>query len=285
MLAAQLTSAGAVPAQLGVVPDDEEEHRKTMERALLGFDMLVTSGGASVGPHDLVRKVQSDLRVDEVFWGVAVKPGKPVAFGVRREHLVFNLPGNPVSALVCFELFVRPAIEALQGIPEPLPAFSTGVLAGSVARNAARARTNSSRERSAPRTRRARRSKGRQGLGKTQQRLDRRPHEELEADEGRHGFPGRLKTRWSRRTPKATGCRASRHAPEDLFDPEAGLHPPHEIVGPDRGASRRDEHVEAEQRTLHRLPMFLLVVGDDPELRRHRTGGGQLRREHEAVRL
>ena len=55
MLAAQLASAGAVPAQLGVVPDDEEEHRKTMERALLGFDMLVTSGGASVGPHDLVR--------------------------------------------------------------------------------------------------------------------------------------------------------------------------------------------------------------------------------------
>jgi len=138
MLAAQLSSAGAVPAQLGVVPDEEEEHRKTMERALLGFDMLVTSGGASVGPHDLVRKVQSDLRVDEVFWGVAVKPGKPVAFGVRREHLVFNLPGNPVSALVCFELFVRPAIEALQGIPEPLPAFSTGALAAPVARNAAR---------------------------------------------------------------------------------------------------------------------------------------------------
>ena len=138
MLAAQLTSAGAVPAQLGVVPDDETEHRKTMERALLGFDMLVTSGGASVGPHDLVRKVQSELRVDEVFWGVAVKPGKPVAFGVRREHLVFNLPGNPVSALVCFELFVRPAIEALQGIPEPLPAFLTGVLAAPVSRNAAR---------------------------------------------------------------------------------------------------------------------------------------------------
>jgi molybdopterin molybdotransferase len=138
MLTAQLTSAGAVPAQLGVVPDQEEEHRKTMERALLGFDMLVTSGGASVGPHDLVRKVQSDLRVDEVFWGVAVKPGKPVAFGVRREHLVFNLPGNPVSALVCFELFVRPAIEALQGIPEPLPAFSAGVLAAPVSRNAAR---------------------------------------------------------------------------------------------------------------------------------------------------
>jgi molybdopterin molybdotransferase len=138
MLAAQLTSAGAVPAQLGVVTDDEQEHRIAMERALLGFDMLVTSGGASVGPHDLVRKVQADLRVEEVFWGVAVKPGKPIAFGVRRDHLVFNLPGNPVSALVCFELFVRPAVAALQGVPQPLPAFSQGVLAAPISRNPTR---------------------------------------------------------------------------------------------------------------------------------------------------
>ena len=138
MLAAQLTSAGAVPAQLGVVTDDEEEHRKTMERALLGFDMLVTTGGASVGPHDLVRRVQAGLRVEEVFWGVAMKPGRPVAFGVRRDHLVFNLPGNPVSALVCFELLVRPAVKALLGLPDPLPAFQTGVLAEEVPRNAER---------------------------------------------------------------------------------------------------------------------------------------------------
>ena len=88
-----------------------------MERALLGFDMLVTTGGASVGPHDLVRKVQADLRVEEVFWGVAMKPGKPVAFGVRRDHLVFNLPGNPVSVLATFELLVRPAVNALAGLP------------------------------------------------------------------------------------------------------------------------------------------------------------------------
>jgi molybdopterin molybdotransferase len=138
MLAAQLTSAGAVPAQLGVVSDDEQEHRTAMERALLGFDVLVTTGGASVGPHDLVRKVQADLRVEEVFWGVAVKPGKPIAFAVRRDHLVFNLPGNPVSALVCFELFVRPAVAALQGVLDPLPAFSRGTLAAPVHRNPGR---------------------------------------------------------------------------------------------------------------------------------------------------
>jgi molybdopterin molybdotransferase len=138
LLATALQLAGAVPAQLGVVSDDEEEHRRAIERALLGFDMLVTTGGASVGPHDLVRKVQAGLRVQEVFWGVAMKPGKPVAFGVRRDHVVFNLPGNPVSVLATFELLVRPAVNAMLGLPEPLPAFRTGVLAAPVRRNARR---------------------------------------------------------------------------------------------------------------------------------------------------
>jgi molybdopterin molybdotransferase len=138
LLATALQLAGAVPAQLGVVADDPDEHERAMERALLGFDMLVTSGGASVGPHDFVRSTQAKLRVDEHFWGVAVKPGKPIAFGTRRDHLVFNLPGNPVSVLVTFELFVRPAVNALLGLGDPLPEFRGGILAESIARNAHR---------------------------------------------------------------------------------------------------------------------------------------------------
>jgi molybdopterin molybdotransferase len=138
LLSTALQLAGAIPAQLGVVADDEEDHRRTMERALLGFDMLVTTGGASVGPHDLVRKVQAALRVEEVFWGVAMKPGKPVAFGVRRDHLVFNLPGNPVSVLATFEMLVRPGVRALLGLPDPLPAFRRGTLGASRRRNAVR---------------------------------------------------------------------------------------------------------------------------------------------------
>jgi molybdopterin molybdotransferase len=138
LLSTALQLAGAIPAQLGVVADDEEDHRRTMERALLGFDMLVTTGGASVGPHDLVRKVQAALRVEEVFWGVAMKPGKPVAFGVRRDHLVFNLPGNPVSVLATFEMLVRPGVRALLGLPDPLPAFRRGTLVASRRRNAVR---------------------------------------------------------------------------------------------------------------------------------------------------
>ena len=138
LLATALQLAGAVPAQLGVVGDDADELERAMERALLGFDMLVTSGGASVGPHDLVRETQAGLRVEELFWGVAVKPGKPVAFGVRRDHLVFNLPGNPVSVLVTFELFVRPAVNALLGLPHPEPRYFEGTLASGLRRNAER---------------------------------------------------------------------------------------------------------------------------------------------------
>jgi molybdopterin molybdotransferase len=137
LLAAQLASAGAMVEQLDAVADDEDAHRSALERGLEA-DVLVTSGGVSVGPHDLVRSVGAQLGVEEVLWGVAVKPGKPLWFGVRGETLVFGLPGNPVSALVCFELFVRPALLSLQGAAEPLPRFEPGRLARSVRPNAVR---------------------------------------------------------------------------------------------------------------------------------------------------
>jgi molybdopterin molybdotransferase len=104
----------------------------------LKHDLLVTSGGVSVGPHDLVRGIEAELGVEEVFWRVAVKPGKPVSFGVRERTLVFGLPGNPVSSLVGFELFVRPAVLALQGHADPRPRFEPGRLAAAARRNPAR---------------------------------------------------------------------------------------------------------------------------------------------------
>jgi molybdopterin molybdotransferase len=137
LLAAQLESAGAVVEQLDAVADDEEAHRAALGRGLEA-DVLVTSGGVSVGPHDLVRSVGAELGIEEAFWGVAVKPGKPLWFGVRGQTLVFGLPGNPVSSLVCFELFVRPAVLALQGASEPLPRFEPGRLARSLRPNAVR---------------------------------------------------------------------------------------------------------------------------------------------------
>ena len=132
MLAAVLEAAGAVVERSAATEDTEEAHTRALEYALDGADVVVTSGGVSVGPHDLVRSVAARLGVEEVFWGVAMRPGKPLAFGVRGETLVFGLPGNPVSSLVGCLLFVRPALLALQGDPDPAPPFRPGSLAADV---------------------------------------------------------------------------------------------------------------------------------------------------------
>ena len=100
---------GVEATAFGIVPDDYEATR-TAIAAGLEYDVLLTSGGVSVGRFDFVKDVQDELGVERRLWGVAMKPGKPMAFGVRGKTLVFGLPGNPVSAMVSFELFVRPAL-------------------------------------------------------------------------------------------------------------------------------------------------------------------------------
>ena len=137
MLAAAFENAGAEVERIGPVSDDEAEHRRALARGLEA-DVLVSSGGVSVGPHDLVRRILAELGVEEDFWGVAVRPGKPLAFGTRGRTLVFGLPGNPVSALVGVELFVRPALLALQGAADPGPSYETARLASPLRRNGAR---------------------------------------------------------------------------------------------------------------------------------------------------
>jgi molybdopterin molybdotransferase len=137
MLAAAFRAAGADVVSVETVGDDADQLQAALERGLEA-DVLVTSGGVSVGEHDLVREVERALGVEEVFWRVAIKPGKPLAFGVRGSTLVFGLPGNPVSALVGCELFVKPALRALQGALEPLPVFEPGRLAASLRQSDAR---------------------------------------------------------------------------------------------------------------------------------------------------
>jgi molybdopterin molybdotransferase len=131
ILATQIRSTGAIVERLPPVKDDAEATRTAIGRGLEA-DVLVTSGGVSVGVYDLVRATEAELGVEEVFWQVAVRPGKPVAFGVRGRTLVFGLPGNPVSSLVGFELFARPALLALQGLAEPRPVFRPGRLGRAV---------------------------------------------------------------------------------------------------------------------------------------------------------
>ena len=137
LISAQVQTAGAEATVFPVVADDPAATHAALEQAL-ELDVLITSGGVSVGPHDLVRATLAELGATEVFWRVAVKPGKPIAFAVRGETLVFGLPGNPVSSLVAFELFVRPALRALQGAREPAPEYLPGRLAGAVRRSADR---------------------------------------------------------------------------------------------------------------------------------------------------
>ena len=114
-LAAQAQRAGARVVAREIVRDEREHTVETLGRALEAADVVVVSGGVSVGPHDHVKPALADLGVEERFWRVALKPGKPTWFGTRGDKVVFGLPGNPVSAIVTFHLFARPALRRLAG--------------------------------------------------------------------------------------------------------------------------------------------------------------------------
>jgi molybdopterin molybdotransferase len=137
MLAAALGRLGAITTMVPAAADTPAAHRAAFA-AGLEHDVVLSTGGVSVGPHDLVRGIGSELGVRELFWRVKMRPGKPLSFGIRDRTLVFGIPGNPVSVLVCFELFVAPALVALQGSAQPRPAFSRAPLAVAVPRNAER---------------------------------------------------------------------------------------------------------------------------------------------------
>jgi molybdenum cofactor synthesis domain-containing protein len=114
-LLAQSREAGAEARRVAASSDDADVLRVAMEEALMSADVVITSGGVSVGEKDLVKGTLLSLGVEQVFWGIKLKPGKPVFFGTREDARFFGLPGNPVSAMVCFELFVRPALMKMMG--------------------------------------------------------------------------------------------------------------------------------------------------------------------------
>jgi molybdopterin molybdotransferase len=132
-----VTAAGAEPVAAEMVRDDLEATREAISGAL-DADLVVICGGVSVGEHDHVRPALAELGVEEVFWGVALRPGKPTWFGVAPGGtLVFGLPGNPVSAMVTFLLFARPALLALSGLA-PGGHAATAVLERDVAKRPGR---------------------------------------------------------------------------------------------------------------------------------------------------
>ena len=130
-LYAQVEEAGGIPIDMGIAPDDEAETERIFRAALAKADALITSGGVSVGEHDVVKTVLAKL--GEInFWRVAMKPGKPQAYGIADGKPIFGLPGNPVSSLVVFELFVRPALLKMAGQTHLFRPTFKAVLAESV---------------------------------------------------------------------------------------------------------------------------------------------------------
>ncbi|MBT3509199.1 MAG: molybdopterin molybdotransferase MoeA [Nitrospina sp.] len=114
MLAAQIKSAGGIPVYLGIAKDTEKDLMEKFESALKA-DVVVSSGGVSVGDYDLVKSSLQKMGQDMLFWKVAMKPGKPLAFGRIGDTPIFGLPGNPVSSFVSFEQFVRPSLRKTMG--------------------------------------------------------------------------------------------------------------------------------------------------------------------------
>ena len=130
-LYAQVEEAGGIPIDMGIARDDEAETERIFRAALSEADALITSGGVSVGEHDIVKNVLEKLGKIN-FWRVAMKPGKPQAYGIADGKPIFGLPGNPVSSLVVFELFVRPALLKMAGHRDLLRPTFKAVLSESI---------------------------------------------------------------------------------------------------------------------------------------------------------
>jgi molybdopterin molybdotransferase len=130
---ALLDRIGAEPIDMGVVADDPAAIERAFRQASEIADVVITSGGVSVGEADFVKQILNQLG-EVLFWKIAMKPGRPLAYGKLGKAHFFGLPGNPVSAIVTFHLFVRTALRALQGL-DPLPPRFTVHLTEDVRRN------------------------------------------------------------------------------------------------------------------------------------------------------
>ena len=126
-LAAFITAQGGTPLDLGIAPDQEDGLR-ALAAGARGSDILVTTGGASVGDHDLVQSVLGDIGLEVDFWRIAMRPGKPLMFGRIDGTFLIGLPGNPVSSLVCAIMFLAPAIRKMLGMDTLLPETGTARL-------------------------------------------------------------------------------------------------------------------------------------------------------------
>ncbi|OGQ48334.1 MAG: hypothetical protein A2W63_03990 [Deltaproteobacteria bacterium RIFCSPLOWO2_02_44_9] len=136
-ISAQIKACGAVPVQLGIARDAKKDLMDKLSYGLAS-DCILSSGGVSVGDFDFVKDVLKEMGSEMRFWKVAIKPGKPLAFGIINNKPVFGLPGNPVSAMVAFEQFVRPAILKMMGVRNIFRKSLTALLTSSLKKKAGR---------------------------------------------------------------------------------------------------------------------------------------------------
>ena len=133
-LASFITAAGGRPIDLGISPDSRDA-LKAMAAGARGADMLVTTGGASVGDHDIVQSVLGEVGLELDFWKIAMRPGKPLIFGRIAQTPILGLPGNPVSATVCALIYLGPAIRAMLGLGDGGAPTASAVLGRDLAAN------------------------------------------------------------------------------------------------------------------------------------------------------
>ena len=136
-LAAMLAAIGAEPVLCPIARDSRQSLLAALEPAR-GADFIVTLGGASVGEHDLVASILGNAGLTLDFYKIAMRPGKPLMAGLLGEAVMLGLPGNPVSAMVCGEVFLRPAVEAAQGLPARARETRPGRLAHGLPKNGPR---------------------------------------------------------------------------------------------------------------------------------------------------
>lgn len=122
-LEAQVRRAGGVAFNLGIVADNQQSIREVLHNALESSEVVLLTGGVSMGDYDYVPDIMKSLGIRILFRTIAVQPGKPTVFGTIRNRLVFGLPGNPVSCFVLFEMLVRPLLLSSMGCSDPIPSY------------------------------------------------------------------------------------------------------------------------------------------------------------------
>lgn len=137
MLGALLESEGIKPVLLGIAKDNSKELKERIKKGFAA-DILLISGGVSMGDYDLVPGILEELGVKKIFHKVNIKPGKPVFFGTKNKTVIFGVPGNPVSNFVAYHIFIRAVIQKMMGAQEPGPGFSEGIAATDFPKKAGR---------------------------------------------------------------------------------------------------------------------------------------------------